>query len=127
MALVARFQIEKTEPTSVVGAEEDWVNVIRFSKRFTSGIVGQATTLFMAAGTQEGSRSYVATERISGRTEDGLEGDFTVQHGGLESDPDSWFGHIVPNTGTGDFSGWSGSAHIVHDDAGAYFEIVVAE
>ena len=58
-----------------------------FAKTFTSGIVGHATTLFMAAGTEEGSRSYVATERITGHTDDGQEGSVTVQHGGLESDP----------------------------------------
>ena len=75
---------------------------------------------------EEGSRSYVATERISGRTDDGREGSVTVQHGGLESDPGSWFGHIVPGTGTGGFAGWSGSARIVHDDQGAYFEIALA-
>ena len=39
---------------------------------------------------------------------------------GLEAD---WFGHIVPGTGTGDFAGWTGSARIVHDDQGAYFDI----
>ena len=26
-------------------------------------------------------------------------------------------------TGTGGFAGWTGSARIVHDDQGAYFEI----
>jgi hypothetical protein len=50
----------------------------------------------------------------------------TVQHGGLESDPGTWFGHIVPGTGTGGFAGWSGSARIRHDDQGAYFEIDLA-
>lgn len=65
----------------------------------------------------------LATERITGRTDDGREGAVTVQHGGLESDPGSWFGHIVPGTGTGGFAGWTGSARIVHDDQGAYFEI----
>jgi hypothetical protein len=50
----------------------------------------------------------------------------TVQHGGLESDPDTWFGHIVPKTGTGDFTGWSGPARIVHDGQGPYFEITLA-
>jgi hypothetical protein len=94
-----------------------------FSKVFTSGIVGTATTLFMSAGEDEGSRSYVATERVTGRTEEGPEGQVTIQHGGLESDPDTWFGHIVPGTGTGGFAGWSGSARIVHDGDGAYFGI----
>ena len=97
-----------------------------FAKTFTSGIIGHATTLFMAAGSEEGSRSYVATERITGHTDGEQEGSVTVQHGGLESDPDTWFGHIVPGTGTGAFAGWSGSARILHDDQGAYFEIELA-
>ena len=34
--------------------------------------------------------------------------------------------HIVPGTGTGDFAGWTGSARIIHDEQGAYFEINLA-
>ena len=123
MSLIARFRVDGAQPTEVAGLDGEWVQVLIFSKTFTSGIDGRATTLFMAAGTEEGTRSYVATERVSGRTEDGAEGAFTVQHGGLESDPSTWFGHIVPKTGTGDFANWSGSARIVHDEEGAYFEI----
>jgi hypothetical protein len=126
MTLIARFKVDGFEPRQVTGLEADWVSVLTFAKTFTSGIVGHATTLFMSAGTQEGSRSYVATERITGRADDGSEGSVTVQHGGLESDPATWFGHIVPGTGTGGFTGWSGSARIVHDDQGAYFDIKLA-
>src|SRR6266446_142355 len=64
--------------------------------------------------------------RVSPHAGDGAEGSVTVQHGGLESDPGTWFGHIVPGTGTGGFAGWSGSARIVHDEQGAYFEIELA-
>ena len=126
MALIARFKVDGFEPRQVAGLDADWVGVLTFAKTFTAGITGQATTLFMSAGTQEGSRSYVATERITGRTDDGRDGSVTVQHGGLESDPATWFGHIVPGTGTGDFAGWSGSVRIVHDDQGAFFEIDLA-
>ena len=126
MTLIARFKVDSFEPRQVTGLAADWVSVLTFAKTFTSGIIGEATTLFMSAGTEEGSRSYVATERITGRTEDGAEGSVTVQHGGLESDPATWFGHIVPGTGTGGFAGWSGSARIVHDDQGAYFDITLA-
>jgi hypothetical protein len=101
--------------------------MMTLAKTFTSGIVGHGTTVFMSAGREEGSRSYVATDRISGRTEDGQEGAFTVQHGGLESNPESWFGHIVPHTGTGGFVRWHGTARIVHDDDGAFFEIDLVE
>jgi hypothetical protein len=123
MTLIARFTVDSFEPRQVTGLDADWFGLLTFAKTFTAGITGQATTLFMSAGTQEGSRSYVATERITGHTDDGREGSVTLQHGGLESDPDSVFGHIVPGTGTGDFAGWTGSARIVHDDQGAYFEI----
>ena len=123
MTLIARFTVDGYELRKVEGLDADWVGLMTFAKTFTAGIVGHATTLFMSAGTQEGSRSYVATERITGRTEDGEEGAVTVQHGGLESDPATWFGHIVPGTGTGAFAGWAGSARIVHDDQGAFFEI----
>ncbi len=123
MTLIARFQVDGYETRTVEGLEADWVGLMTFAKTFTAGITGHATTLFMAAGSEEGSRSYVATERITGQLDGGEEGAVTVQHGGLESDPATWFGHIVPGTGTGGFAGWSGSARIVHDDQGAFFEI----
>jgi hypothetical protein len=126
VTLIARFKVEGFEPRQVAGLDADWFSLLTFAKTFTSGITGTATTLFMSAGTEEGSRSYLATERITGRTDDGREGSVTVQHGGLESDPGTWFGHIVPGTGTGGFTGWSGSARIVHDDDGACFEINLA-
>ena len=123
MTLIARFGVDGYEIRKVEGLEADWVGLMTFAKTFTAGIIGHATTLFMAAGSEEGSRSYVATERITGHLDGGGEGSVTVQHGGLESDPATWFGHIVPGTGTGAFAGWSGSARIVHDDQGAFFEI----
>jgi Protein of unknown function (DUF3224) len=119
---IARFQVDDAQPLTIEGLDGGWVQVLKFSKTFSSGISGHASTLFMSAGTEEGSRSYVATERIEGRTEDGRAGSVTVQHGGLESDSNTWFGHIVPKTGTGDFTDWSGSARILHDDEGAYFD-----
>jgi hypothetical protein len=123
VTLIARFQVDSFEPRQITGLDADWLGLLTFAKTFTSGITGHATTVFMSAGTEEGSRSYVATERITGRADDGREGSVVVQHGGLESEPDTWFGHIVPGTGTGGFAGWSGSARIAHDEQGAYFEI----
>ena len=122
MTLIARFQVNGFEPRQISGLDADWVSVLTFSKTFTAGIVGEATTVFMSAGV-EGTRSYVATEQITGQTDDGRRGSVVLQHGGLESDPASTFGHIVPNTGTGDFAGWAGSARIEHDDQGAFFAI----
>lgn len=126
MTLIARFTVDGFEPRQVTGLDADWFSLLTFAKTFTSGIVGSATTVFLSAGAAEGNRSYVATERITGRTEDGFQGSFTVQHGGLEADPDAWFGHIVPGTGTGGFANWVGSARIEHDEEGAYFRIDLA-
>jgi Protein of unknown function (DUF3224) len=125
MTLIARFTVDGFEPGQIKGLDADWLSILLFNKSFTTGIVGHATTVFMHAG-PEGSRSYVATEQIRGRPEDGEEGSVTVQHGGVESDPGSVFGHIVPGTGTGGFAGWAGPAIIKHDDQGAYFEIDLA-
>src|SRR5438067_1577873 len=74
VALIARFRVDRFEPRQVAGLDADWFSLLTFAKTFTSGITGHATTVFMSAGTEEGSRSYVATERITGRTEDGREG-----------------------------------------------------
>jgi Protein of unknown function (DUF3224) len=76
--MIARFQVDGAEPRTVVGLDAEWLGLMTFAKTFTSGIIGQSTTLFMSAGAEEGSRSYVATERISGRTDDGREGSVTV-------------------------------------------------
>ena len=122
MKLTARFQVDSAEPATVPGVDHDWASVMVFTKTFLTGLTGNATTLFMSAGSEAGRRSYVATELITGRTDDGREGSFVVQHGGLESDLSTWIGHVVPSTGTGDFAGWVGSARIEHDDDGPFFE-----
>src|ERR1700712_5693994 len=72
--LIARFQVDGADPARWSGVDgpgitDDWVGFLTFRKTFTAGITGSATTAFMAAGTQEGSRSYVATEQITGRTD----------------------------------------------------------
>ncbi len=94
---------------------------VRMHKSFTSGLVGESVALFVSSGPMEGQRSYFAAERITAAVEDGRTGEVTVHHGGLESAPDTWFGHVVPGSGTDDFADWSAAARIEHDDAGAYF------
>jgi hypothetical protein len=64
VSLIARFQVDSFEPRQVAGLDAEWLGVMTFAKIFTSGIIGESTTLFMSAGTEEGCRSYVATERI---------------------------------------------------------------
>jgi hypothetical protein len=91
-------------------------------KTFSSGLVGTSTVLFVSSGATEGQRSYLAAERITASVgNDGDQASVTAHHGGLESSPDTWFGHVVPGSGTGPMAGWAGSARIEHDDEGAFF------
>ncbi|QIG45653.1 DUF3224 domain-containing protein [Nocardioides anomalus] len=117
--LIARFAVDGWDERSIEGID-DWVGAARLSKRFTAGIAGTSVALFVASG-DEGQRGYLAAEHITGTTDDGRSGSVTVHHGALESDPDVAFGHVVPGTGTDDWSGWSGTARIGHDDEGAFF------
>lgn len=124
--LVARFAVDGWDVRGVDGvtsAEEgDWVGVAQMHKTFHSGLVGTSTVLFISSGDTEGQRSYLAAERITASLgDDSDQASVTVHHGGLESSPDTWFGHVVPGSGTGSMAGWAGSARIEHDDEGAFF------
>jgi hypothetical protein len=124
--LMARFAVDGWDERPVAGISDadsgGWVGSIEMRKTFTTGLQGTSTALFVSSGDVDGERSYFAAERITASVgETGEQGSVTVHHGGLESAPDSWFGHIVPHSGTGAMKDWSGSARIIHDDEGAYF------
>jgi hypothetical protein len=125
--LTARFSVTGWDEQALDGIDGDWVGAVRMSKSFSTGLIGTSSALFASSGPVEGERAYVAIERIEGTTDDGLTGSVTVHHGGLESDPTTWFGHVVPHSGTGDFADWRGSARIEHDDEGASMVFDLAE
>lgn len=118
--LIARFEVNGWDERSIDGIGE-WAGAVEMRKAFTAGITGTSVALFVSSGDTEGQRSYFAAERITGTTEDGRSGSVTVHHGGLESSPETWFGRVVPGSGTDDWAGWSGPARISHDDQGALF------
>ena len=124
--LQARFAVDGWDERVIPGISEEssggWVAAVEMRKTFTTGLVGTSVALFVSSGEVDGQRSYFAAERITASVgDDGEPGSVTVHHGGLESAPDSWFGHIVPQSGTGAMAHWSGTARIIHDDEGAYF------
>jgi hypothetical protein len=121
--LILRFEITRWEETDVPGMSGEVAYGARMRKTFSGGLTGSSEGLFIASGTEEGTRSYMAVERITGSLADGRSGSFTVHHGGLESSPATWFGHIVPGTGTDDLADFAGSARISHDENGAFFTI----
>jgi hypothetical protein len=119
-AIIARFTVTGWDEVSLPGVEGGWAGGAVLPKTFTEGLAGSSVALFISSGEQEGERAYIAAERITGTLDDGRSGSFTVHHGGLEA---TWFGHIVPGSGTGDFAGLAGTAVISHDETGAYFTI----
>jgi hypothetical protein len=123
--IVARFEIFGWEETGLPGVAAETAGGAKMTKTFTEGLTGTGEGLFISSGSDEGNRSYIAVERITGTLADGRAGSFTVHHGGLESSPETWFGHIVPGTGTDDFAAFAGSARIGHDETGAFFTIML--
>jgi len=123
--IIARFTITGWEETDLPALPDGVASGAKMTKDFSEGIVGGSEGLFISSGSDEGNRSYVAVERITGTLSDGRSGSLTVHHGGLESDPASWFGHIVPGTGEGDFAAFAGGAKIEHDEQGAFFRITL--
>jgi hypothetical protein len=121
MQLIARFTVTEFEPQTLHGIDDDWVGAVTMRKDYTEGIIGSSIAHFVSSG-DEGSRGYLAVERITGEFEDGRAGAFTVHHGAVEHPTDdSSFGYIIPGTGTGDFESFAGTATIRHDDDGPYF------
>jgi hypothetical protein len=109
-------------PAGPDGGSGPWVGAVEMRKTFTTGLNGTSKALFVSSGDVDGQRSYFAAERITASVgENDRTGSVTVHHGGLESAPDSWFGHVVPHSGTGVMADWSGPARIIHDDEGAFF------
>jgi hypothetical protein len=120
--ITARFDVTGWDPAELAGIDGDWVGAIVMRKTYTEGLVGESVAHFISSGTEEGGRGYLAAERITGRLDDGRTGSLTVHHGALQHPDDaSAFGHIIPGTGTGDFTGFRGLAHIEHDERGAFF------
>jgi hypothetical protein len=122
MGLIARFEVNGWDERAIEGLDGGWMGAVEMRKQFTAGITGSSVALFVSSGDTEGQRSYFAAERITGTTDDGRSGSVTVHHGGLESSPETRFGHVVPGSGTDDWSDWSGAARIEHDADGAFFE-----
>jgi hypothetical protein len=112
MSITASFEIMHWDETTY-DAPEKGPPLVRASvhKRFSGPLQGTSTAEVLIAG-REG---YLAAERVDGALE-GRRGTFVIPHGGIG---DRAFGHIVPDSGTGELEGLSGEAVFAHDDTGA--------
>ena len=116
-------------PFTIEGWEEDVyderpgarLSRTRITKTFTGDFAGTSeVSALMCAGAVEGSAAYVGFERFTGSLH-GRTGTFVLHHtasgsGGRRGG--SWT--IVPDTGTGELTGLSGTGEISVDEDGAH-------
>lgn len=92
------------------------------TKTFTGDLSGRSITWFVAAlNEQTGSGSYVALEAISAEI-DGRSGTFNVAHAASTSGSNRFDEHftIVPDSGTGDLAGITGTGSLSVDADGTH-------
>ena len=102
------------EPLS---AEDDFVARMRVRKTIQGDLAGDGVAEMMSVGTAvEGSAGYVAIDRITG-TLGGRRGSFVLQHFGLMARGEGTLTvQVVPDSGSGELAGLTGSFAIVNAD-----------
>jgi hypothetical protein len=91
---------------------------VHITRSFEGDFDGQSTADLLTARTEDGSATYVALDRISGRMHD-REGSFVLEHHGTVSSAGaSTAGMVVPDSGTGELRGLRGEGQIAVDDEG---------
>ena len=98
--------------------EQDGIKLQRSTvrKKFSGDMVGQSEAQMVAAYTATpGSAGYVAMERFTGSV-DGKSGSFVLQHQGVMDKGEATLTvTVVPDSGTGELDGISGSLAIDSD------------
>jgi len=97
---------------------------VRVDKRFEGTLEAESVVHMLAVMTPvKTSRAYVAVERVVG-TLDGREGAFAVTHLGVQTaDEQSLALAIVPDSGTGELEGITGTLSIEFTDGQHFYEI----
>ncbi len=93
-------------------------------KRFHGDLEATSKGEMLAAMTEvTGSAGYVAIERVTGRL-GGREGTFALQHHGVMTrGAPALMVSVVPDSGTGELTGLSGSLSIAITDGKHYYEL----
>jgi hypothetical protein len=97
-------------------SDDDFIGRMRVRKTIAGDLTGEGLAEMMSVGTAvEGSAGYVAIDRITG-TLDGRAGSFVLQHFGLmDRGAGTLTVRVVPDSGTGELTGLTGSFAIVNE------------
>jgi Protein of unknown function (DUF3224) len=104
-------------------SEEAKLARMSIDKQFHGDLVGTSQGEMLSAGTgTKGSAGYVAIERVTGKLND-RSGSFVLQHNATMTRGAPFLNIIViPDSGTEELSGLSGTMHIVIDKGSHSYE-----
>jgi uncharacterized protein DUF3224 len=117
------FQVKRTGQSAIDDAGEgaDMAR-IRLEKTFQGALDATSVVEMMSVGTAvQGSAAYVALEHVIGRL-DGRKGSFALQHSGtMDRGTPSLSVMVVPDSGTGELRGLTGTLGIDIVDGKHYY------
>lgn len=112
----------KLSPQPLKGGEGDTIlAMMSIDKQFTGGMVGSSWGHMLSARCPAGGAGYVAQEQVAVSI-DGRQGGFVLQHSGLMSAAGQRLTiTVVPDSGSGDLTGISGSMNIDIKDGNHFY------
>lgn len=128
MKISGTFEVN-IQPENLSMTAKDDIQLARMSldKTFAGELSAHSLgEMISAVSTTPGSAGYVAIEQVSGSLS-GKKGSFVLQHYGVMNRGDSHLTlTVVPDTGTGDLVGLSGSMEIRIEDGQHYYDFEYA-
>lgn len=108
------FEVKLAPQTTDAEAAGSTLSRLTIDKQFRGDLEGTAKGEMLSAGTQtKGSAGYVAQERVTG-TLGGRRGSFVLQHTGvMHRGAPGLTITVVPDSGTGDLAGLTGTMMII--------------
>ena len=125
MRAVGTFEVTMNPDPLYEGLEGGIVlGRLSLTKQFKGDLEGSSIVQMLSAGTSvKGSAGYVAIERVTG-TLAGRKGTFALQHWGMMDNgtPDLKIS-VIPDSGTGELAGLSGTMTIDIQPGGKHFYV----
>jgi hypothetical protein len=111
-----RFELTSWDEETIDEADGTRRVRARNTKSFQGGITGESATDLLQGFAGEGTATYVAIERVTAAV-DGRKGGFLLRHSALMADGGGdMLVDVVPNSGTGELAGLTGTMTITMVD-----------
>ena len=113
MRATGPFEVKLAPQAATDKADETVLSRMTIDKQFQGDLEGTSRGQMLAAGTDvKGSAGYVAIEKVTGKL-NGREGSFHLQHSAtMNRGVPSLSITVIPDSGTGELAGLSGSMKI---------------